>query len=64
MSPWNKIERICARDKIDVETAKRRLKIQKDDEYYISRADYVIRNGRNYDLEKEIDNILIKEKGE
>ena len=59
-----KIERICSRDNIDKETAKKRLKIQKDDEYYISRADYVIKNGRNYDLEKEIDNILVKEKGE
>ena len=59
-----KIERICDRDHIDAETAKKRLKIQKDDEYYTSRADYVIKNGRNYDLEKEIDNILIKEKGE
>ncbi len=59
-----KIERICTRDKVDKETAKKRLKIQKDDEYYISKADYVIKNGRNYDLEKEIDNILIKEKGE
>jgi len=59
-----KIERICSRDNIDRETAKKRLKIQKDDEYYISKADYVIKNGRNYDLEKEIDNILVKEKGE
>ena len=59
-----KIERICSRDNIDKETAKKRLKIQKDDNYYISRADYVIKNGRNYDLEKEIDNILVKEKGE
>ncbi len=59
-----KIERICSRDNIDKEMAKKRLKIQKDDNYYISRADYVIKNGRNYDLEKEIDNILVKEKGE
>ncbi len=56
-----KIERICTRDGIDKETARKRLSIQKDDEYYVSRADYVIKNGRNYDLEKEIDSILSKE---
>lgn len=56
-----KIERICMRDGIDKDTAKKRLSIQKDDEYYISKADYIIRNGRNYDLENEIDSILSKE---
>ncbi len=53
-----KIERICTRDGIDSDTAKKRLKIQNNDDYYSSRADYVIINGRNHDLEAEINEIL------
>ena len=39
-----KIERICKRDNINKETAIARLNIQKDDSYYIKKADYVIEN--------------------
>jgi dephospho-CoA kinase len=53
-----KIRRICNRDNIDVETAKSRLSIQNDDEYYISKSDYVIKNHENCDLKSEIEKIL------
>lgn len=39
-----KLERICKRDNISLKTAKNRLAIQKTDEFYISKAKYIIRN--------------------
>ena len=39
-----KIRRICKRDKIDINIAKARLKIQQKNEYYIKRANKVIQN--------------------
>ena len=39
-----KIKRICNRDNIDEDTARRRLNIQHDDKYYIEQSDYVINN--------------------
>lgn len=40
----NKINRICKRDNIDENIAEQRLNIQADDDYYIQRADYIIKN--------------------
>ena len=37
-----KIDRICKRDKIDVNTAKKRLDSQQNDEYYTEKSDFVI----------------------
>lgn len=49
-----KIERICKRDNIDVETAKERLRIQKNDQFYIEKADYIlINNGIIKDIDME-----------
>ena len=53
-----KIKRICKRDNIDEKTAQSRLNIQKEDSYYIKKADFVIENNENCNLEKEIESIL------
>lgn len=48
-STERKIDRICNRDRTNTNTAKARLKIQKNDEYYIEKADYIIENNENLD---------------
>ena len=55
-----KIKRICQRDNIDEETARKRLKIQQTNEYYIEKSDFVIENSEACNLEKEVENILKK----
>lgn len=55
-----KIKRICKRDNIDEETAKKRLNIQHDNDYYINKSDFVIHNKENCNLKLEIDNLLKK----
>ena len=42
--PDIKIDRICKRDKIERQTAINRLSIQKKDEYYKLKSDYIIEN--------------------
>lgn len=55
----DKIERICNRDKINKETAKKRLNIQKDDNYIKDKSDYIIYNeGSIEKLEQEIEKIM------
>lgn len=50
----NKLERICKRDKLDIETAKARLSIQATDDFYKSRANFVIENNKKIeDLDLE-----------
>ncbi len=39
-----KIDRICKRDKLEKQIAIKRLNIQKKDEYYKSKSDYIIEN--------------------
>lgn len=53
-----KIKRICRRDNIDEKTAESRLNIQHENSFYTEKADYVITNNENCDLEKEIKKIL------
>lgn len=53
-----KIKRICMRDNLDEKTAESRLNIQHEDSFYTEKADYVIKNNENCDLEKEINKIL------
>ena len=55
-----KIKRICKRDNIDEITAKKRLKIQHDNDYYIKKSDHVIYNSEDCNLENEIEKILKK----
>ena len=53
-----KIQRICTRDDIDVKTAESRLNIQKNDEFYIKKSNFVIYNNGKENLEEEIEKIL------
>lgn len=55
-----KIKRICNRDNITEEVAKRRLNIQHDDNYYIEKSDYVINNYNGCNLELEVERIINK----
>ena len=55
-----KIKRICKRDNIDEETAKSRLNIQNEDDFYIEKSDFVRHNGENSDLKAEIEKIFKK----
>ena len=55
----NKVKRICMRDGIDEEFAKKRLGIQNKDEFYIKNANYVIYNNKDIkDLEESFKKIL------
>lgn len=60
-----KINRICKRDKITEKNAKDRLNIQKNNEYYAEKSDYVIVNDENTTIEEleEKINEIIKERG-
>ena len=53
-----KIKRICQRDNIDEKTAESRLNIQNEDEFYTSKADFVIINSKDCDLKNEIEKVL------
>lgn len=55
-----KIKRICKRDKIDEETARKRLQIQQTNEYYIQKSDFIIENLEECNLEKEVEKIFEK----
>lgn len=55
----DKIDRICLRDDISEEMAKKRLSIQLNDDYIKNRADYIIvNNGNIEELEEEIKKII------
>lgn len=49
-----RLERILRRDGITTEQAMTRIKAQKDDDYYFSQADIIIRNHIPYKLEDEL----------
>lgn len=49
-----RLERILSRDGITEEQAKTRMRAQKDDEYYFSYADIIVRSYPPYDIEKEL----------
>ena len=53
-----KVKRICKRDNIDEETAKSRLNIQNEDLFYTEKANFVIHNSENSDLNAEIEKIF------
>ena len=53
-----RIQRICKRDGLDIKTAESRLNIQKEDEFYIKKSNFVIYNNGKEDLEKNIENIV------
>lgn len=53
-----KIQRVCKRDKITEEVANNRIFIQKKDEYYIEKSNYVLTNN-HMNLEKEAEELII-----
>lgn len=53
-----RLERILKRDNITESDAKRRMSAQKDDEYYLSAADIIIRNYPPYDLKEEMQKVI------
>ena len=52
-----KIKRICKRDNIDIETAKKRLNAQPKDEFYLKNSNIVVINNDGHSLEKIAENI-------
>lgn len=55
-----KLERICKRDKIDEQTAKKRIAIQLKDEFLMKQADYIIENDSTIEqLEHKINKLPI-----
>lgn len=55
--PENKIKRICKRDDISEEYARQRLSAQREDEFYIRYADFVILNN-DEDIESKVKKVL------
>lgn len=53
-----KIDRICKRDKVEKEVAKARLAIQNKDDYYEARADFLLYNNEEDNLEESLDQII------
>lgn len=53
-----KIKRICARDDLSLDTAKKRLQIQKEDSFYVEKASFVISNNEENGLEEKIEDIV------
>lgn len=52
-----RLERILSRDSITKQQAIQRMSMQKDDEYYLSQADIIIRNYPPFSLDGEISKI-------
>lgn len=52
-----RLERILRRDGITREQAMTRINGQKDDNYYFEKADIIIRNGEDTNLENELDKL-------
>lgn len=56
-----RIERIISRDGISCDAAKKRIKAQKKDEFYIENSDFIVYNDcSNEELELKIDSIIKK----
>lgn len=55
-----KVKRICKRDNINEETARARLSIQKDNKYYIDRAEFIIKNNDTKIEEIDLEEICTK----
>lgn len=55
-----KIARICKRDNIEPDVARKRLKIQKEDSFYIEKSDFIIKNNNEINLKNTLDEILSK----
>lgn len=53
-----KIERICMRDNIDENTAKKRIESQPKNDFYIVNSNYIVINNDNSNLENQIKDII------
>lgn len=53
-----RLRRILARDGITEDEAKRRMNAQRDDEYYFSHADIIVRSYPPYNIEEQLKPIL------
>lgn len=61
-----RVERICKRNALSVEEAKKRIKNQKNIDFYIEKSSFVIYNSNNGDLNAQIEAVtqrIFKEKG-
>lgn len=54
----NRLERLIKRDKITKEQALLRMGIQKDQEFYITHSDFVIKNDSLSELTSQIENLM------
>lgn len=54
-----KVSRIMKRDNLTEEMASSRINIQAKDEFYINKADYIIENLNQDELEEKIKNVLL-----
>lgn len=52
-----RLERILGRDGITKEQALTRIKAQKDDEYYFSQADHIVKNYDPYNIDQELEKL-------
>ena len=53
-----RLERILARDGISEADAAARMQMQKEDDYYLSQADIIIKNYPPFSLEDEIEQLF------
>ncbi len=53
-----RLERILQRDNLTVSQALSRIRAQREDEYYLSRADIIINNFPPYDIKSEVEAFL------
>ena len=61
-----RVKRICERNALSAEEAKKRIKNQKNIDFYIENSSFVIYNSNNGDLNAQIDAVIqriFKEKG-
>ena len=56
--PEIRLQRILSRDGLSEAQANARMAMQKDDEWYLSQADYIIRNYPPYTLEDELSKVI------
>lgn len=56
--PEIRLQRILSRDNLTEAQAQARMAMQKDDEWYLSQADFIIRNYPPYELEEELSKVI------
>lgn len=56
--PEIRLQRIISRDGLSEAQANARMAMQKDDEWYLSQADFIIRNYPPYTLEEELSKVI------